>query len=307
MKPALRLAAGLPLAQVMGLILVSAVALAGWAAVRLEADGPGAAGPTVQSGPEAAAPARRLRLAAFNIRHGRTVQGRVDLDRAVETLSRLAADVVFLSEVDQHWRRSGFIDQVAYLARSLDMPYVHFAPALTTRSLLHTSPGTTARYGNLFLSRLPIAGAGAAYLPRLGRNEPRNVLWIDVQIWGTTVRLYGTHLSVDGRERVLQLNALAELVAASPYPTVILGDFNSPPERLAHDAPFLWEAPWHDAHVAAGEGDGSTFPAPSPQSRIDYAFVHTALLPLLAAAEVVPSDASDHWPVVIEFVAPQGL
>src|SRR5690606_16843723 len=68
MKPGLRLAAGLPLAQVMGLILVSAVALAGWAAVRLEADGPGAAGPTVQSGPEAAAPARRLRLAAFNIR-----------------------------------------------------------------------------------------------------------------------------------------------------------------------------------------------------------------------------------------------
>lgn len=257
------------------------------------------------AGPAPASPAR-LRIASYNIRHGAGVSGRVDLARTSETLRHIAPDVVFLSEVDQGWRRSGFVDQAAYLARALEMPYTHFAPALSTRSLLFAAPGATARYGNLFLSKLPVLAAGDSPLPRIGQSEPRNVAWIDLELPGGIVRLYGTHLSLVARERVEQLRTLGELLAASPHPSIVLGDFNSPPLRLKSEAPFLWNPPWHDAHLAAGEGEGLTFPAQAPASRIDYVFVHSELLPRLSRSAVYPSDASDHLPVMVELTLSPG-
>jgi len=245
-------------------------------------------------------PHHRLRIMTYNIQHGADAYGRVDLTQTTEAIGRFAPDILFLAEVDQGWRRSGFVDQPAELARSLGMPYVHFAPALTTRSIVHTSPGTTARYGNLFLSKLPVKESGAVALPRKGANEPRNVLWIDVEFAGQTIRVFGTHLSVDGSERVQQFRALADLIAASPHPAVVLGDLNSPPSRLKDEAPYLGSPPWHDAHVVLGQGDGFTFPSPSPRSRIDYIFVHASLLPQLVSTTVVQSAASDHLPIFVE-------
>lgn len=242
----------------------------------------------------------RLRVVTYNIRHGQGTGGRVDLRRTIETILALDPDVVFLTEVDQYWWRSGLADQPAELAQALMMPYVHYAPALSTRSLLHTFPGVTARYGNLFLSRRPLAGAGASPLPQAGGNEPRNVVWIDLEFLGTTLRIFGTHLSVDPKERTVQLAALGELMAASPHPALAVGDFNSPPARLKDEAPFLWNDPWLEAHAAAGEGDGLTFPSHAPQSRIDYVFVHASLLPALVSSFAVPSPASDHRPVLVE-------
>lgn len=242
----------------------------------------------------------RLRVMAYNIHHGADPSGRVDLVRTAETILDVAPDILFLSEVDQDWKRSGLVDQPRALSRAAELPFVHFGPALTTRSPLVTTLGRTARYGNAFLSKVPFREAGIVALPRRGTNEPRNVLWIDVETGGHTLRLFGTHLSVDSRERETQLQALGQLIDASPYPAVVVGDFNSPPDRLKKEAPYLWLSPWHDAHAAIGKGEGLTFPAPLPTSRIDYIFLHDELLPRLTRVKTPTSEASDHYPVVVE-------
>ena len=140
-----------------------------------------------------------LRVMAYNIHHGADAQGRVDLQRIAETILIYEPDILFLSEVDQYWRRSGLVDQPEYLAKATRMPYSHFAPALETRSPMVTVLGRSARYGNLILSKVPFLKTGFASLPRRGRNEPRNVLWVDVEAGGRRIRLFGTHLSVDSR------------------------------------------------------------------------------------------------------------
>lgn len=245
-----------------------------------------------------------LRVMTYNIHHGADADGRVDLARVAETIRTYDPDVAFLSEVDQHWRRSGLVDQPAVLAAATGMPFSHYAPALDSRSLWVTSPGRRARYGNLILSKQPWTQASAVPLPRVGKNEPRNVLWIDLRLDdGQPIRIFGTHLSVDPRERREQLEALRELVASSPHPAILVGDFNSPPDRLKTEAPYLWSSPWYDAHTAAGTGPGFTFPVPMPTTRIDYIFVHERLLPYLSDSMTPHSQASDHLPVMIELSA----
>lgn len=247
---------------------------------------------------------KTLKIMAYNIQHGADATTRVDLMRTAEAIRAVAPDIVFLSEVDQHWRRSGMVDQPQVLAEALGMPYVHFDPALVTRLPGVTNPGRTARYGNAFLSKVPFRQTGAVPLPRRGINEPRNVLWVDVDVSGQTIRLFGTHLSLDTQERRTQLQTLGTLLTASPYPALVAGDFNSPPQRLKNEASFLWQTPWNDAHTAMGQGQGLTFPVPSPTSRIDYIFVHDRLMPALSLATTPDLDASDHYPVVVELTFP---
>lgn len=245
--------------------------------------------------------AMTLKIMTYNIHHGADVRDRVDLERVVQTLRVHVPDVVFLSEVDQYWYRSGLVDQPAVLSQAAGMPFHHYAPALVTSSFAVTLPGRQARYGNLFLSVRPLFHASSAPLPRLGNNEPRNVLWVDLPFHGgLLIRIYGTHLSVDAKERSEQLSALGQLLAASPHPAIVVGDFNSPPDRLKHEAPYLWSSPWHDAHTLIGTGPGFTFPTPAPTSRIDYIFVHETLLPYLRSIATPYSPASDHLPVIVE-------
>jgi len=52
------------------------------------------------------------------------------------------------------------------------------------------------------------------------------------------------------------------------------------------------------AWEAGGEGDGFTFPAATPQRRIDYVFVTRGIT--VDRAWVPETEASDHRPVVAE-------
>ena len=57
-----------------------------------------------------------LRIAAYNIRHGRGMDGEVDLARIADVLRALDADVITLQEVDNRTERTGRVDQTAVLA-----------------------------------------------------------------------------------------------------------------------------------------------------------------------------------------------
>ena len=64
---------------------------------------------------------RPLRMVSYNIRHGRGMDGRVDLARTARVLARLKPDLVALQEVDKICTRSGGVDIAKELGRRLKM------------------------------------------------------------------------------------------------------------------------------------------------------------------------------------------
>src|SRR5690348_11289696 len=98
-----------------------------------------------------------LRLMTYNIRHGRGVDGRVDLGRIAEVVAEHAPDVVLLQEVDYGRFRSGIADQADVLARRLGLE-ARFAPCMD-----HDDDG---HYGIATLTRLPMVSSSKVELPR---------------------------------------------------------------------------------------------------------------------------------------------
>lgn len=247
-------------------------------------------------------PEGAFRLVAYNIRHGTDGSGKNTLAQIAAWIRAADPDLVFLSEVDDDWRRSGYINQVEYLAAETGLNYRYYAPALVSRSLRHTALGRTARYGNAFLSKHPFLAKEEIPLPRLGRNEPRNTLLVEVPLAGSghRLRVYGTHLSVRPGERAEQLAFLRGRLAAEQGYTVFLGDLNSPPERLAKEAPYLSAPAWRDVLAEAP----ATFPTENPEARIDYIFVSDSLEDWVRFAAAPDVRASDHRPVVLDLAPP---
>ena len=106
-----------------------------------------------------------IRVVTYNIRAGNG-----DLQRTVETIRRLAPDIVGLQEVDVNWgERSGFEDQARSLGESLGM-HVRFAPIYTLPGADSTKPAR--RYGVAVLSKHPIVRWRNDTLTRLSTIAP---------------------------------------------------------------------------------------------------------------------------------------
>src|SRR5690606_27649636 len=153
--------------------------------------------------------------------------------------------------------------------------------------------GEVGRYGNAFLSRLPIEGKGAYSLPTSHGIEPRNLLFIDVRIGSAPLRLFGTHLTVEAPERQRQFATLEGPLSGHQGAALLVGDCNTTPNPLREVAPFLVGPRWHDARGPEGEW-GGTFPASRPSARIGYIFATRPMQERLLSATVLSSTASDH-------------
>ena len=105
-----------------------------------------------------------MRLLSYNIHKG--IGGRdrrYRLERVIEVIEQENPDLVCLQEVDHNVRRSRFHDQPRLLA-----DYFHAVAHLHQTNVRLKSGG----YGNLILSRWPLAGKHQISL-RLGRKRPR--------------------------------------------------------------------------------------------------------------------------------------
>lgn len=234
-----------------------------------------------------------LRLAAFNVAHGRGSDRKVDLDRTAREIRRLAAHVVCLQEVDRHFgARSDNLDQALELSRALDMQVVFGASV--TRSARNGKP---REYGNAVLSHLPILTHDLHALPGGAEREPRSAQRVLIELDGGALWVVNTHLSHESAEdRLAQARAVRELVDDAMGTAVIAGDFNAD-----NDAPELAPlADLRDAWTECGRGDGCTHPAHRPNKRLDHVLCSTGVI--ASSSQVVPSDASDHLPLVVDLL-----
>lgn len=235
-----------------------------------------------------------MRVMSYNIRHGRGLDGRLDLERIAAVLRDARADVVLLQEVDRGTERTDRRDLAAELAALTGMHGVF------SRNI----PYQGGEYGNATLSRFPVVAWTNLHFRMLRPGEQRGLLQVTAEVPGQgRVQFWNTHIDYrpDDAERlgnVAEVNALLDRTAD---PVILGGDFNDLPGSRVHAA---LGARWQDAWLAAGEGDGFTYPADRPAKRIDYFWVPHGSAWQAARAWVPDTTASDHRPVVVEFRRP---
>ncbi|MEW2481648.1 endonuclease/exonuclease/phosphatase family protein [Mycobacterium sp. NPDC049093] len=246
-----------------------------------------------------------MRLATFNILHGRSVHdGDVDLGRLAAAVAELDADILALQEVDLDQPRSGKADLTAVAARAMNAVHHRFVAAISgtpgatwMAATGREQPGTAA-YGIALLTRYPVENWQVLRLPRIPvrfpmyvsgirrfrivHEEPRAamVARIDTPLGALTVA--NTHLSfVPGWNRV-QLQHLMRDLSGFPAPRLLMGDLNS-------GAPARWRR----------LGTAPTFPADTPTTQLDHILTDDPTL--FATACVAPHlPISDHRALVVD-------
>lgn len=221
-----------------------------------------------------------LTAVSYNIKSGHIGT----LPRLASLLRDIDADVVLLQEVDQMRYASGRVDQPAYFAAQLDMAYAF------GKNVPHADGGG---YGTLVLSRYPLVSAKNTFLPQPAGTQRRGLLHVVIDVAGTEVSVYNTHLqNADPSARLQQAAAMRNIVAGDPRPRILGGDMNAPP---GSDPMNIITSSWTDTWSSVGSGPGRTAPAGSPRARIDYLLHGGGLTPL--AAEVLGVRLSDHLAV----------
>ncbi len=235
-----------------------------------------------------------IRVATFNIHNAGGPDGVVDLGRVARVITDNRIDVIGLQEVDRHLAaRSGFRDQGRELAEQLGWHHVYRANV----DLEPPAPGQPRRqFGNALMSRWPLANAQNTLLPRPHGGEQRGLLDVQVLLNGGSIRVLNTHLQHNSQaERLAQAARIREHLAQVRGPFILLGDLNATPEQpeiVAIRDGLV------DAWAAVGVGEGFTFSSVNPRKRIDYVLHSYDCRPISAA--VLPSDASDHLPLVVD-------
>ena len=232
----------------------------------------------------------RFRVMSYNIHHGVGPDERLDLERIAALIKTQRVDIVALQEVDRGVARSGKRDLIAELAKLTGMKF-YFEKNIDYQG---------GQYGNAVLSRFPILSGTNTHYQMLREREQRGLLHVVVDVGGRKLLFMNTHLDYrrDDAERLMNIKQMKETIGKYPgLPVIFCGDFNDVPgsrtyERLSEFMTDTWKK--------AGKGNGFTFSSGLPGKRIDYIWCSGAVTP--ASAAVPESNASDHLPVVVEFL-----
>ena len=189
-------------------------------------------------------------------------------------------DLVALQEIDAGSLRSGFINQVEYLAQRAGFPYWY---AQRNRDL-----GPFAQMGNGVLSRIEPRELEDHKLP--GAIPGRGALVLRLPFAGTELLVVLLHLSLGGRSQAQQLEYVQQLILGHQH-VVVLGDLNSSLHALMNHSALA------DCGLRAHPQACPTYPSWQPRQIIDHALVSESLT--LSSYEVLDCNLSDHRPLAV--------
>lgn len=227
-------------------------------------------------------PADTLRLASYNIRNARGLDGAASYDRTAQAIRRLDADVVAVQEIDSATHRSGGRDVLGELAARTSM-HATYAPAISFDG---------GKYGIGVLSREKPLTCRHRALP--GREEARTLLIVEFERYVVCCM----HLSLTEEDRMRSLPIICDEAAKARKPLFIAGDMNAQPGSA-----FMRELQRHFRLLS--RPDRPTYPADKPRETINYIAAHaadTARYALLRTQVWDEPAASDHRPVTADVV-----
>ncbi|MFV2089702.1 MAG: endonuclease/exonuclease/phosphatase family protein [Pseudomonadales bacterium] len=201
------------------------------------------------------------------------------------TLRRIADvvadyDFVALQEVDAGSIRSGFINQVEYLAEQARFPYWY--------TQLNRDLGVLAQHGNGLLSRIAPAEMEDHRLP--GAIPGRGAIVVRLPSGNESVLVVLLHLSLGERSRAMQLEYVKGLIDGEEH-VVLMGDMNS------HLADLLFDSPLAEADLRPAESVLPTYPSWRPAFALDHILVSPSLR--IGDYEVLDCRLSDHCPISV--------
>lgn len=183
----------------------------------------------------------------------------------------------------------------------------------------------TDYFGVVTMTNLPVLRKETVFHNKAQSN---GAICTDILVGGDTVRLYNVHLqsirfkpedykfiksiemSTDQKQidgwggllarlkrafilRASQVNLIAEHIKKSPYPVVVVGDFNDTPASYTY---HKLSQNLKDAFEESGTGLSTTYNGLFPAYRIDY-ILHDARIQSDSYA-VIKKNLSDHYPLV---------
>ncbi len=244
-----------------------------------------------------------LRLLSFNIQVGITTQQyghyvtrswqhflpssarQSNLDRIARLIHDY--DLVALQEADGGSLRSGFVNQIEYLAHRAGFSWWY--------QQLNRNLGHIAQHSNGLLTKccpelledhkLPgfLPGRGAIVV-ELGESNPILVVVM--------------HLALSKRGRDRQLEYVRTLIECHEH-VVLMGDMNTHAEQL------LEESPLAGLGLHSASQDTHTFPSWKPSKSLDHILLSRSLKAIRCS--VLDFPQSDHLPVAVDIQLPEGL
>jgi endonuclease/exonuclease/phosphatase family metal-dependent hydrolase len=190
-------------------------------------------------------------------------------------------DLVALQEIDSGSLRSGFLNQVEYIADRAQFPYWY--------TQLNRDLGPFAQHGNGVLSRIAPLEMEDHRLP--GVIPGRGAILLRLPYGDEIVSLVLLHLSLGQRSRVLQLEYVRGLIESEDH-VVVMGDMNSHLSKLLFDSPLA-----ETNLVPAADVQHPTYPAWRPAVALDHVLVSPGLG--ITEYEVLDCRLSDHRPIAV--------
>lgn len=108
------------------------------------------------------------------------------------------------------------------------------------------------------------------------------------------VRSLASRLRTNYRRRAVQVDTVSQMIAASPYPAIVVGDFNDTPVSYTYKK---MRGKLDDTFINAGTGFAYTFNRLFSMLRIDYIFHSPVFETLEYSSDPLPW--SDHNPVFV--------
>lgn len=221
---------------------------------------------------------RDLRILTYNVRNGKGMDSRRDLDRTAAVIRDLQPDVVALQEIDSVTLRSEGEDVAAVLAEKCGMNCA-FSKAIDFDG---------GSYGIAILSREKPLSLRRTPLP--GREERRTMIAAEFDDYV----FVSTHLSLTPEDRMASIGIIVRELKRYGKPLFIAGDWNATP-----DSEFIAALGEHLQILS--DSTVPTYPADRPSVCIDY-----VAAPVKQRVQIVRNSvicepaASDHRPVMVE-------
>jgi endonuclease/exonuclease/phosphatase family metal-dependent hydrolase len=234
-------------------------------------------------------PSQDIKVMSYNIHHANppSKPDLIDMEAIANTISKLQPDLVALQEVDVNTKRSGNLDQAAWLAKKLNMN-VFFAKAID-----HDG----GEYGVAILSKYPILEKEIIRLPTKveTKGEPRVLATVIVGLPnGRKIKFGCTHLDAQKEEtnRLMQAEALISRGRSEKLPFILAGDWNARPNSKPIEI-------MDQVFTRTCQDCAFTIPVINPKSTIDFVSYSNQHPFQVLSHEVIPERyASDHLPVV---------
>lgn len=223
-----------------------------------------------------------LRVLTYNIYHGETTNGDIDMDMFAEIISSVSPDLVALQEVDKNVPRSDYLDITNELSERTGLNGYFFK--------FRDYKG--GEYGAAILSKFPVVDEDVVQgYHRTG--APRVLPFVKVEIDdGVYVYFNSSHLSTTMEEGGKQTQQLSDYYnnTINKAPLLIAGDLNLEPD--SHEMEVLLN---DDFSVSDTELLNTFSTRTGMRKKIDYVlYPNNENWEVISTERICRVDASDH-------------